>query len=76
MPGIERKIKYKGKEQVGGAHKKAKTHKVPPVYNLTNEKMDRINYQVWDAAEEVIEEAIRKHAEQHQKVHDQLVALQ
>jgi hypothetical protein len=53
-----------------------KSHKVPPVYNLTDDDMERIDYQVWDVTEEAIEEATRKQEEQHQKVQDQLITIQ
>jgi hypothetical protein len=55
-----RKIKVKGKEPVGGAHKKVKVHKEPLVYTLTNDDMDHIGYQVWDSVEEIMEEATKK----------------
>jgi hypothetical protein len=63
MVGV--KQKDKGKEPARGARKKTKAHKVPPVYNLTNDDMDRINYQVRNVTEEFIEEATRKQEEQH-----------
>jgi hypothetical protein len=40
-----------------------KVHKVPHVYNLIDEYMDKINYQVQDVAKEVIEKATRKQEE-------------
>jgi hypothetical protein len=53
-----------------------KSHKVPHVYTLTDDDMDRIGYQVWDVTEEEIEEASWKQDEQHQKVQDQLMMIQ
>jgi hypothetical protein len=53
-----------------------KVHKEPLVYNMTDDNMDIINYQVQDATKEAIEEATRKQVEQHQKVQDQLITIQ
>jgi hypothetical protein len=76
FPTVGVKWKDKGKEPVRGVCKKMKAHKVPPVYNLTNDDMDWIDYQVRYVVEEVIEEAMRKQIGKHQKVQNQLVSLQ
>jgi hypothetical protein len=41
-----------------------------------NYDMDRIEYQVWDAMEYIMEEETRKQIEHQKRVHDQLVVLQ
>lgn len=63
MVGV--KQKDKGKEPARCARKKTKENKVPRVYNLTNDNMDQINYQVRNVTEEFIEETTRKQAKQH-----------
>jgi hypothetical protein len=70
------KIKDKGKEQVGHAHKKTKVHKKTPVYTLTNDDMDHIGYQVRDVMEEVIEEETRRQEEKQKRLQDKLATLQ
>jgi hypothetical protein len=62
------KLKYKEKELARGAHKKMKMQKVPLVYNLTNDDMEQINYQVRDSIEEAIEEGTKRQEEIHQQV--------
>jgi hypothetical protein len=57
-------------------HKNMKPHKVPPIYNLTDDDMERIDYQYGMSQRQVIGEATRKQVEQHQKVQESLVALQ
>jgi hypothetical protein len=63
VPETRLKQKDKGKELEGGAHKKTKAHKETPIYTLTNDDMDHIRYQVWDATKEKMEEATRKQEE-------------
>jgi hypothetical protein len=43
--------------------KKDKVHKETPIYNLTNDDLDRIGHQVHDATKEIMEEATRKKEE-------------
>jgi len=62
VPKIGLKCKEKGKDLELGARKKTKVHKVPPVYNMTNDEMDWINYQVRDATEEAIKEVTKRQA--------------
>jgi hypothetical protein len=59
VPTIGEKRKDKGKELVGGEHKKTKAHRETLVYTLTNDDMEHIGYQVWYIIEEVIEVATR-----------------
>jgi hypothetical protein len=63
VPKIGLKCKEKGKDLELGARKKTKVHKVPPIYNSIDEYINQINYQVWDFAEEFMEETMRKQEE-------------
>jgi len=66
VPTIGVKQKDKGKEKTGGAHKKMKVHKVPPVYNITNDDMYQIGYQVRGVIEEAIKEETKRQEQMHQ----------
>jgi hypothetical protein len=46
IPRTCEKIKYKGKGPTVTGHKKEKSHKVFPVYNLTDNEIDIIDYQI------------------------------
>jgi hypothetical protein len=45
-----------------------KAHMELLVYNMTNDDIDRINYQVRDATKDTFEEATKKQEELHQQV--------
>jgi hypothetical protein len=76
FPTIGAKQKDKAKEPAGGVCKKTKSHREAPVYNLTNDYMDRICYQVRDVMEELMEEETGKKEEKQKRVKDQLTTLQ
>jgi hypothetical protein len=62
IPRVGDKIKDKGKGPIVSTRKNMKVHKVPHVYNLIENDMDIIGYQVQDIAEEAIEEETRNQA--------------
>jgi hypothetical protein len=51
------KLKDKGKGPTKNPCKKRKSNKIPPVYNMIDDEMDRINVQVRYSIEEAMEEA-------------------
>jgi hypothetical protein len=53
-----------------------KSHKVLPIYTMTNDDKDIIGHQVHDVAEEVVEETSQKQDELFQKMQDQLMTIQ
>jgi hypothetical protein len=57
VPRVGIKLKYNGKGPAITLHKNMKAHKVSPIYNLEDDDMGRIGYQLRDVAEEEIEEA-------------------
>ena len=53
-----------------------KSYKVLHVYNLTDDDMKIIKYQVHDVVEEAMEEETQKQDEQHKKVRDKFILIQ
>jgi hypothetical protein len=73
MVGEKRKDKGKGTRT--STHKNKKSHRVLTSYTLTNDDIERINYQVRDAFEEAVEQASHKQDELHHKGHTHLTQL-
>jgi hypothetical protein len=75
VPNLGEKRKDKGKGTKKFACKKRKSHRVPTIYTLTNDDIEKIGYQVSDVTKEAVQHVLQLQKNMNKKVQVHLMAM-